>query len=285
MRVGGITFGLALLAIVSAMPEGTAAASDFWDEVKTPGLREWRLYVREARVAVSAGQWRAALGEADRAVARLPDRAEAQVVRGRALGELGQLEEAAAAFRRALALDEAALDPAEDGTHAARLCAAASEWELASRILPRVLGGMRINSQRHDLYALYGDVLLSLGPEHLREAVVAYREAVRQGGRGHLRAVIGLALALRRRGDLLEASDLAREVAGQGRIGGVIASLPVPSGEKAARRAIALEANGDRTGSRTAWQEAATFEPWREHAERQLGAEEAPRERTRRRPR
>jgi tetratricopeptide (TPR) repeat protein len=276
MAVSGVLVAVGLLGAGSH-----AQASDFWDEVKTPGLRQWRRHVADAREAASAGRWPAVLSEAERAIERLDERAPAHVLRGRALGELNRPEEAVAAFERALELSETALDGTEAGSHAALLAAGAGAWELAARILPRVLGRMRVNSQRHDLYALYGDVLMTLGPARLREAVVAYREAVRQGGRGHVRANVGLALALRRAGELLESGDLAREAGRRGRLSSVLSAIPVPEAERAARRAVVHEALGNREEARVGWREAATFEPWRAHAEEQLATMGTPVRRSR----
>lgn len=259
------------MGVVSLAGAGTARASDFWDEVRTPGLREWKRHVGEASAAANAGNWEAARVESEAAIARIEDRAEAHVVRGRALGELGQLDRAVRAFRHALELDPTALDSPADGGHAAHVAATAGAYDLAAAALPRVLGGMPPSSERGDLYALYGDVLLTLGPDHLRAAIVAYREAVRYGGRGRTQATIGLALALYRAGEALEANDLAREVAVRGRVEALVSAIPVPPAERAARRAVALAAIGDEAGARQAWEDAASSEPWREHARRALG--------------
>jgi len=261
VRTVVVAFALLALPPVSA----PAAASDFWDEVRTPGLREWKRNVREARAAAAAGNWDAALAESEAAIARIEDRAEAHVLRGRALGELGRLDVAITAFSRALELDETTLDSAEDGVHAARIAASARAPELAVRILPRVLGNMRPSSERADLYALYGDVLSALGPEYLRRAIVAYREATRHGGRGGVQAALALALALRRAGEELEASDLARDVAARGRVDALVGGVAVPEPERAARRAVVLDAIGDRAGAREAWEEALASEVWRVH--------------------
>jgi len=274
---------VALVAAMATMLVGIGAdtparASDFWDEVRTPGLKDYRRHVREGRQAAEAGQWQEALEHAEQAIDRIEDRAPAWVLKGRALGELGRLSSAAEAFRRALAIDERALDDAESGTHAAQIAAVAGEHELAALILPRVLGRMESSSARGDLYGLYGDVLLTLGRERLREAIVAYREAVRHGARGSVQARIGLALALRREGEELEAGDLAAEVAARGRIDAMVATIPVPEGERAARRAVALDAVGDTEGARLAWEAALTWAPWREHALRELGRAPDPEE-------
>jgi tetratricopeptide (TPR) repeat protein len=268
MRVPSFVVWL-VVSLVGA--SGHAHASEFWDEVKTPGLREWRQHVADARAALSAGRFDDALHEADQAVARLPERAEGQVVRARALGELSQMEAAVAGFERALELDPSSLDRVEDGAHAAQIVAGAGSYVLAARILPRVLGRMNDNAHRGDLYALHGDVSMSLGPDRLRDAVLAYREAARGSGRNNRRVSLGLALALARQGEWFEAHDLARDAAAGGALDGVLAALPIPEPERAARRALVLEATGDRSSADAAWREAATDSPWQAFAQSRIG--------------
>jgi tetratricopeptide (TPR) repeat protein len=254
--------------LVLAMP-GLAGASDFWDEVRTPGLRAFRHQVEDARTALRARRFDAALAAAEQAVGLLPDRPDGHVLRGRALGELGQPQEAIAAFERGLSLADTALDDGEDGAHAAGIAAAAGAWELAARVLSRVLGRMSMTGIRRELYVLYGDVLLTLGPDRVRDAVLAYREALRAGPQD-VRASLGLALALRRAGEPVEAQELARAATGHGRVDSLVAALPVPDSERAARRAVALDAIGDAAGARAAWIEARSGDLWRAHAESEL---------------
>jgi tetratricopeptide (TPR) repeat protein len=259
---------LVISVLVGAVPVSRAEASDFWDEVRTPGLRVYRRHMSEARAALESGRVDDALVEATAAVERLPDRAEAHVLRGRALGELGMLDDASAALRRALEADRGALDGATDGTHAAQILATAGDHETAAVILPRVLGRMRPSAARVEVHTLLGDVLLTLGPEHLEAAKSAFREAVRDGGRGQLRALLGLALALVRDGQEREALELARDAASQ--MPAIVRTLPVPETERAARRAVVLDAIGDAGGALEAWRAAAQAGPWQEHAERAL---------------
>jgi tetratricopeptide (TPR) repeat protein len=253
-------------------PTVTAHASDFWDEVKNPGLRTYRRHIAEGRTAAVAGRFEDALTEADAAIAIIEERPDAWILKGRALGELGRLDIATEAFARALEIDEDALSTPEDGRHAAQLLAAGGRHDLAARVLPRLLGRMHASSARVELYALYGDVLSALGPERLREAISAYREAVRQGGRHDPRASLGLALCLRRAGEVEEARDLARGATTRGRLDGMLHALPIPESERAARRAVALMAIGDREGARQAWRDASTGEHFAEHARRELTA-------------
>jgi tetratricopeptide (TPR) repeat protein len=266
------SFAGALLALFVASlgltPE--AMASDFWDDVKTPGLRGYRRHVTQARAAYADGHFEQAAAEADLAIARVEARPDAHVVKGRALGELGRTDEAATELARAIELAPDALDEQEAGSHAAQILCVAGRHDLAVRVLVRVLGRMSPGGLRGELYALLGDALLTLGPERLAEAVSAYREALRASGRHDVRAALGLALALRRQGELLESTDLARNAASHGRIDGVLRALPVPEAERAARRAVALDALGDVAGARSAYADSREGVLWRDFAEREL---------------
>lgn len=261
---------LAWAAVMTVGAPCPAQASDFWDEVKNPGVRRYNRLVAEGRGAAAVGRFEDALAEADRAIGHIPDRAEAHVLRGRALGELGRLDEAAEAYDRAYAAGPDSLSSTTEGRGAALILARGGHYGLAARILPNVLGRMLPSSARVELYALYGDVLMSLGPDHLREAVGAYREAVRRGGPHDPRSALGLALALRRTDEVDEARALARGVASRGRLDTILAALPITEAERAARRAIALMAGGDSEGARRAWEEARGAELYRDHAEEEL---------------
>lgn len=260
----------ALVLIGLAVFAAPASASDFWDEVKTPGLRVYRQRLTEAREALGARRWNDAVTSCDAAITRLPSRGEAHALRGRALGELGRIDEAIGAFELAIERDPAALDDAEVGGGAAILAASVARYDLALVVLARVLGRAASGTsamqaaRRAELYALQGDLLQTTGPDRVRDAILSYREAMRQSD--DPRVSMGLALALARVGDDLEASDLARTVAASGRLDALVASLHVPAPEKAARRAFVLEASGDRAGARVAWAEAQASESWRDFA-------------------
>ncbi|MAC28606.1 MAG: hypothetical protein CMH59_19355, partial [Myxococcales bacterium] len=202
---------------------------------------------------------------ADAAVRRLPERALGYVLRGLAAGQGGDLAPAIADFEAALERDPASLDEPLDGARAAELLARGGRHDLAARVLGRVLGRMREGGGRRSLYALYGDVLLTLGPARLSDAVRAYREALRTAAHDP-RAGIGLALALRRQAAATDGAGdewrvLARRVAARGRLDALLNSIDVPESERAARRAVALEASGDRAAARNAWLQA-EHGPW-----------------------
>jgi tetratricopeptide (TPR) repeat protein len=274
-------WGFVALLGLGAVTPGQARASDFWDEVRTPGLGAWRADVTRARAALRARRLDQARASADAAARRLPQRGEAFVVRALAAGELGDLASAQADIRRALELDPAALDDPQDGARAGELMARGGDHALAAQVLARVLGRMRPGPQRQSLYGLYGDVLLAQGPAHADAAIRAYREALRSGG-ADPRASLGIALALHRTGEAVEWRDHARRVAARGRLDALLASLFVPPTERDARRALVLTATDD-SGARAVWR-GITEGPWLEHAQ----ATAAPpvrerRERTRRR--
>ncbi len=262
-----LAFALALLALGSAPVQG----SEFWDEVKTPGLRAWRQDVARARTALRARRLAQAREAASAAIARLPDRAEAWLVRGLAAGEAGELQAARDDLLRARELDAGALDDATDGAtdgaRAGELLARAGSHEVAADVLGRVLARMRSSQGRHGLYGLFGDALSVLGPERREDAERAYREALRDSAHDP-RATLGLALVLLRGGDDLEWRELGRRIAALGRLDALLLGLDVPETERAARRAVVLEAVGDTAGARAAWAIAAREGAWADDAAR-----------------
>lgn len=247
---------------------GPAGASEFWDQVRTPGLRVYRATVRQGEQALDAGDTTAALEAASQAIGRLGQRPEGHRLRGLALTALGEHAQAASAYRAGLALDPTSLDAVEVGGLAAGSAARAGDFSLAATILARVLAHMDGGPERSRLYALRGDVLQALGPEQLHEAILCYRRAINSDGRGiSQRAVLGLALAMDRSGDRGEAKRLAGSL-GTGRPAAHgLARLPMTVSERAARRAIALSIVGKMAGASRAWGVVASMEgPWRSHA-------------------
>ncbi len=123
---------------------------------------------------------------------------------------------------------------------------------------------------------LLGDLRLAAGPgveaatatDALRTAIRAFREGLSHPAT-QTRARLGLALALRRAGQLEEARVVAREVLVQGGLVEQVfgADRPLlPPTELTARAAVALEALGDREGARERWRRAAEDGPWQAHA-------------------
>ena len=263
-----VTAALALLS--TPRP---AAAGDFWEEVRTPGLRAWRTTMEDARQALRNRRFSVARRLASDAIGRLPDRAEAYAVRGLAAAGEQDHERALGDLRRALALDATVLDDplAGYGPRAATALARAGATDDAVRVLARALGRMRPGGGRRALYGFYGDLLQLLGPERLEEARRAYREALR-GGPGDAGVLLGLALAEHRAGLVEAGLATARQAVSSRNLTLLAGSRQVPAPEQAARRAVGLAAIGDRAGARTAWAEAAAGGgPWAAHATRAAG--------------
>lgn len=269
---------LGVIALVITMVATHVHASDFWDEVKTPGLREQRRLTTQAAAALAAGRNIEALGLADRAIARVDGRADAHLLRAVALGSLARAQDGLTALRRAVELDSRVADAFPDlGERAALVALRADDPELAATVLGRVVARMAATPARQRLEALRGDALLTVGPPRLADALRAFRDALRLAPQD-LRVRLGLALALRRNGEPDEAAEVIRGTGlARSRPDLFVQSLelPLPRAEIAARRAVGLAAIGDVEGERDAWQEAATREAWREHAERELAASRA----------
>ncbi len=260
-----MTFGLFFVVTSATTFLAPAAASDFWDEVRHPGLRAWRQDIAQARLALRAHRFREAMAAANAAVARLPEQAEGYVVRALAAAQLGAPEDACRDLRRALELDPASLDDPLDAGRAAQILAGRGDFEAAARVLRRALARMREGHSRRALYTLYGDVLSALGPAHNADAIRAYREALRTAQRDP-RASLGLALALYREdAQGTEWRALARSVAARGRLEILLGGLALSEADRQARRAVLAEAIGDEAAARAAWG-AAQSGPWAAHA-------------------
>lgn len=262
---------LSVVALWAVGASAPASASDFWDEVRSPGLRAYRTSVELAGTALRGGDAARALTAADAAVARIEDRAEGHVLRAQALAELGRRDDALVSLRRGLELDPTAADSPEAGGALARAAASAGEPELGARLLRRVLSAMPRTVRRRHLYLLYGDVSSLLGPAGLREAILAYREAFQASREMDQRAGLGLALSLLRTGEHAgEARDVAHKAARRGRMDDLFSSSVLPEAERAARLAVGLEALGDVPAARAAWTRARAPGPFPEFARAQL---------------
>jgi tetratricopeptide (TPR) repeat protein len=257
---------LVCLTVWTAAPPATA--SDFWEEVRSPGLRAFRQHVAHGREARKEQRWSEVLAAGERAEAAQPTRCEGPLLQGWAHAGMGDVEAAVGLLRAAFDLDATCFDAPDEGGPVAEMAAFVGDRTLAVAVLERVLGRMDDGAPRQALYALHGDMLLTLGPDRLADARRAYRQVLRR--QADTRAALGLALALRRAGSPAEADEVARLAAAHGRVDGLVARLPLPESEKAARRAVALEVLGDMEGARQAWQSAAEGSPWREHAEQEL---------------
>jgi tetratricopeptide (TPR) repeat protein len=250
-------------------------ASDFWDEVRSPGLRPFRRALGAAEAALSEGQLQAALELSEAAIARLPEDARGHALRGRALWALQRVDTAAEAFERAIALDPTVLDAA-GGDGAAHVAALSGRSALAERIIDRVLPRLQASPRRGALYALRGDLLSGVGPERVREAEASYRQALRDAPELELRAGLGLALCLDRAGEANAAASVLSGIAALDTLEGELWRWPLTKLERSARQALVLDAAGDRSAAQRAWQTVADAAgPWRGHALAKLSRTEA----------
>lgn len=247
-------------------PSGVRA-SDFWDEVRTPGLAAYRAAIAHGAEELAENRARAALERAETAVAHLPKRAEAHVLRGRALARLGQQSLAAEAFEHALALDPEALDDAQSAREATECAMRVGRLGLARDVLLRLLSRTRDARVRRSARLLCAHVLLASGPEHLRRALRLYREALRDGDES-LEALLSLALALHRSGDHEGARVIAARVADAGHIKAKLLPPFMPASERHSRMALLHSALGQRVDAKSSWSDAArSGGPWVSHAQ------------------
>lgn len=265
-------------AAILATCAGPARASDFWDEVRHPGRTAARGLARAARHALAAGDGAAALRLARRAVANAPEDAAAQVLLGRALATMSHYAHAAAAFEHALGLSTGALDTATDGAPATTAALRAGRYDLAAVILARLIAQLGPSQARRRLLRMRGDTLMALGPRQLNAALAAYRFAMRDPGGDPIEDAtlrLGLALALHRAGQAAEADNLLRHGGRVGRVDDLLARLPLPPTERAARRAVVQAALGHERRAARAWATALGTGPWRPAAPTQPDPAEA----------
>lgn len=251
---------LASVAIMSS----TASASDFWDEVRDPGISQYRRLMEEAELALRARRLTDALSLADQAIALIDDAPKAHLIRGLAVGERGAVDDGARSIARALALDPTSVDGAFT-ERATAVLLRANALSAARSILERAVRSAAPGTQRDVLFATYGDVLQALGPEHLEAAITAYREALRATGQSG-RAQLGLALALRRQGAAISAWQSSAQAAADSTARQLLLSLSLPPAEVESRAALLMEVAGDALGAKAAWGRAITG-PWTRFAQ------------------
>jgi tetratricopeptide (TPR) repeat protein len=250
------------LAALCAQP---ARASDFWDEVRSPGLGAQRMHLRRGRDALAANRADLALAEGDAAIARCAACPEGAVLRGRSLHALARHTEAVVAFEQALALRAQALDDAvPDALAAAFSACATGKTELATRVLERLLTRKLDRPARSRAIAMLADALQATGPSELRRAIVTYREAmIDDDARKH--ALLGLALALDRNGEHEAALDLARRAGPEAEPS--TSDTWLPESERTARLGLWLMAIGDPSAADQALARAADAGgPWSAYA-------------------
>lgn len=258
-----------VFALLLGLPAG-ARASDFWDEVRTPSLHTYREHLARARASLQEGRPEEALAQAEAAIEMLSGRSAAHVARALALGRLRKQQAAVDAMREALRLDPEALDAAEPGGEAARVALRSGHAELAARILRRVVGKLPKGPPRRALLILQAEACMAQGRSALAQALFLFRSAMRGDATTNARAAIGLALGLHRQGQVDQAHVLAAKAAAHTRLFRDLDASALPPGERAARKALALEAIGDEQAAADAWRHAAESSgPWQAHAQEQ----------------
>jgi tetratricopeptide (TPR) repeat protein len=267
--------------------EGGATTANVWERAKSPELRRYCDLVASAasKLAGTAGMAQAALEAAREAEGVSPGHAAPKVLEGRALAALGKVDEAVAALREGRARDRAGLDDPLALLAWGRVLARTGDTEGAVEayraLLPRTAG---LSSAERAAAAVEGGLVgMAAGPDALDDAVAALREALREAQDDALAvAVLALALALDRRGDVGAARTLLAERAHGDPRAALDASrakevLVVAPGEIPALAALALE-SGDPAGARGAWERylaglpANVLHPWEAHARAHLAS-------------
>jgi tetratricopeptide (TPR) repeat protein len=259
--------------------------ANVWERAKTPALRRYCDLVAGAssKLAGSGAMAQAALETSRQAEALLPGHAAPRVLEGRALAVLGKLDEARVAMVDARARDAAAFDEPTALLAWARVSARTGHPEEASEayrtLLPRASALQAADRGSACVEAGLVESVVR-GKDGIDEATAALREAVRETRDDALAvAVLGLALALDRRGDPDEARALLSERA-HGDPRTVFSQrdakdlLAVAPAEEPALVAVGLEAS-DPGGARDAWDRylaSSPDGPWAAHARAHVAA-------------
>jgi tetratricopeptide (TPR) repeat protein len=249
-------------------------ATNVWERAKSPELRRYCDLVASAssKLAGTTAMAQAALESARGAEAVLPGHAAPLVLQGRALVALGKLDEAMRVLERGREREPGALDDPLALLAYARVLArtgkALDAAEAYRALLPRA--SALSASERAAAQIEAGLVAMARGSAGLDEAAGSLREAVREAQDDtQMVAVLALAVALDRRGDLDEAQALLAErlhgdprtALASARTRDVVAVAPA---ESDALAGLALETS-DPVGARDAWQryvDAAPGGPW-----------------------
>ena len=255
---------LAALLSLSLLTPHVVAAQGFWQEIRTPGLRTYRVAIREARTALDGNEPLEAATAARRAIQAQPEGGEGHRLLGAALARQNDLAGAEASFQRAWELAPELFDAHANAETAAIALIAGRAYLLAANILQRAVRAMPNSALRKRLTRRLTIALLAAGPEHLDRALAILREAQRAGPPDH-HLVAALGVALYRRGQRDAALRLVREIdSGRGRLTW-LQEPGLPPTELAWRQAVFREARGDLPGARELWLRAQVG-PWYEAA-------------------
>jgi len=255
-----------------------AQAGNVWERAKRPELLRYCEVVGSARAKLSSGHTavKAGLDLAREAERVLADRAEAFVLEGRALMALGDGQQAVTAFRAAVVRDARALDEPIARLAWARALAQTGQLKEAAeayRILQPWVRELR-GADREAAQIEVGIAAMTMGRGGLDDAVSSLRAATRECGNDlHSVAVLALALALDRRGDIAGAREALRMDRSMGdprdRIEISRAVFALAPSDALAASALALEIAGERAGAHDAWQAAIEADPkgpWTDYA-------------------
>jgi len=279
---------LVILALLAGTRAARAERSEFWAEVRRPGITVFRRSMAEGRVLREQGRVREALEAFDRATRALPDEAEGHLWRGNVLFDLDDAPGAVDAWDRARELDPTiaegvrhSFDMAIALSKAQEFVRTVSEYE---RIIPR-LGPSDDAEFRAGVFANCAEAQMAQGRDHLDAAVRNYRRSLEELPTyrlGHW----GLAVALDRQGSAVEArEELRRAIEGDPgltalRRGGVFF---IPPHEVHTYLALGHEQQGRPTLAAEEWRlflsEGGAGGPWRGVADRhlsELGARSGP---------
>jgi tetratricopeptide (TPR) repeat protein len=259
-------FACWLALVTAAIGSSNARASDFWDELRTPGLAAQRAHLRRGRQELNDNRPESALTEADAAIGRCASCADGIVLRARAFAALARFADAADSFEQALAVEASALDAdVRDALSAAISAGQAGRPALVVRVLERALTRSLDRTSRTRATVMLADALQAQGPSELRRAIVTYREAMLEDD-GKL-GLLGLALALDRGGDHDEALALARRIPNEA--GPNASASWLSASEQAARLGLWLASIGDAAAAEQAWRHAAEGTgAWQAHADK-----------------
>jgi tetratricopeptide (TPR) repeat protein len=259
-------------------------AANVWERAKSPELGRYCDLVASAssKLAGTRTMAESALAAAREAERTLPGHAAPRALEGRALSLLGRLDDAVLALRDATSRDVRTLDDPATLLAWARALARTGHLEEANKayhaLLPRAAALPSADRAAAAIEAAL--VAMATGPAGVDDAAAALREAMRDAQDETVTlAVMALALALDRRGDLAEASALVAErvlqdpraVLQTKRAHDLLAVAPK---EGPALIARALQ-DQDPAGAREAWREyisVAPEGPWAAHARARLEA-------------
>ncbi len=176
------------------------AESQFWEEMATPGITEYRSLVAEARELFDRGDRRSALERLERAQRLLPDQPAAHAWAGSLLTRSDRFEDATRAWDRVLALDPSFLEGEESLAFDCTIAfARVGRYRQAAELYSGMLARGVSDQLRPVVLVNMAEMLIAASCEGLDEAIDLYQEAVRDSP-DRAGAQWGLGAALARAG-------------------------------------------------------------------------------------